>query len=60
MNGEEESPSGERQKEEKERLGKQKTVSEQERKLGPRWRKIQSLTAGLSLDWGGLAACSQT
>ena len=44
----------EEKEKEKERLGKHRTVSGQEKKHGPAWRKIQSLTEGLSPDWGQL------
>ena len=47
-------PSAERQSEKKEWLGKCRTVSGQEKDLGLRLRGIQSLTTGLSLDWGWL------
>ena len=49
---EEGSPSAERQREEKERLGKHRTVSGQEKNHGPGRRKIQSLNEGLSLRLG--------
>ena len=46
-------------REEKERLGKCRTVSGQEKDLGLRLRGIRSLTAGLSSDWSW-APCSHT
>ena len=52
MNEGEGSPSVERQREEKERLGKHRTVTGQEKNHRPGRRKIQSLTEGLSPDWG--------
>ena len=55
MNGGQGSASAERQKEEKERLGKYRTVSGQEKNLRPGRRKIKSLTVGLAPDWGWLA-----
>ena len=45
---------GERQREEKERLGKCMAISGQEKDLGMRLREIRSLTAGLSSAWGQL------
>ena len=54
MNEGEGSPSVERQREEKERLGKHRMVSGQDKNQGLRQRKIQSLTEGLSLDGGWL------
>ena len=53
-------PSAERQKEEKEWLGKCRTISGQEKDLGLRLRGIRSLTAGLSLDWGRLPVPKST
>ena len=47
-------PSAERQREEKEQLGKCRTISGQEKDLRLRLRGILSLTAGLSSDWGRL------
>ena len=47
-------PSVERQREEKERLGKCRTASGQEKDLRLRLRGIRSLTVGLSLDGGWL------
>ena len=54
MNGGERSPSAERQREEKERLGECRTKFGQEKDLGLRLRGIQSLIAGLSSDWSQL------
>ena len=53
-------PSAERQREEKEWLGKCRTVSGQEKDLGLRLRRILSLTPGLSLDWGRLSVPKST
>ena len=48
-------PSAERQREEKEWLGKCRTIAGQEKALRLRLRRMmQSLTAGLSPDWGQL------
>ena len=55
MSGGEGSPSAETQREEKQRLGKHRTVSGQEKNHGLGWRKIQSLTEGLSHNWGQLS-----
>ena len=49
-----ESPFEKRQREEKEQLGKCRSVSEQEINLRLGLRRIPSLTARLSLDWGQL------
>ena len=51
-------PSVERQRKDKERLGKHRTVSGQEKDLGLRLRGIRTLTMGLSSDRGQLPACA--
>ena len=47
-------PSADKQKEEKQRLGKCRTICGQEKDLRLRLRRIQSLTAVLSSDWSWL------